>query len=139
MGITKRFLCTALCAILIPSGALAAENEQRAETVDGFVPASERALYDGVTLRSYDLSDRLLDTTDTGRTVSCYGIQDFGADRPLSRPCPRRSGTRKAEHGKRHSSCFCRLGIGRKDSHRRDKRRYKNRELHTLPRSRHHI
>lgn len=79
MGITKRFLCTALCAILIPSGALAAENEQRAETVDGFVPASERALYDGVTLRSYDLSDRLLDTTDTGRTVSCYGIQDFSA------------------------------------------------------------
>ena len=77
MGITKRFLCTALCAILIPSGALAAENVQHAATVDGFVPASERALYDGVTLRSYDLSDRLLDTTDTGRTVSCYGIQDF--------------------------------------------------------------
>lgn len=79
MGITKRFLCTALCAILIPSGALAAENVQHAATVDGFVPASERALYDGVTLRSYDLSDRLLDTTDTGRTVSCYGIQDFSA------------------------------------------------------------
>ena len=79
MGITKRFLCTALCAILIPSGALASENVQHAATVDGFVPASERALYDGVTLRSYDLSDRLLDTTDTGRTVSCYGIQDFSA------------------------------------------------------------
>ena len=79
MSITKRFLCTALCAILIPSAALSAGNARHAAAVDGFAPASERTLYDGVTLRSYDLSDRSHDTTDAGRTESCYGAQDFSA------------------------------------------------------------